>query len=78
MKTYTEAELISFGKFLLGIERVTKFFDKKESFYEVYDADLENWKFKMKWDTPIFKPEKGSTTWVNLEEKQEEIKNNKN
>ena len=46
MKTYTEAELVSFGKYLLGIERVTKFFDKKESFYEVHDSDLENWKEK--------------------------------
>ena len=44
MKNYTEADLISFGNYLLSIERVKQYFDKKESFYNVYDADLENWK----------------------------------
>ncbi|MGU3377636.1 hypothetical protein [Chryseobacterium sp. M5A1_1a] len=54
-KTYTEAELISFGKYLVSKGREDSItgddkgkrkcspIDKKR---EVYDADLENWKIK--------------------------------
>lgn len=52
-KTYTEAELVEFGKFLLSKEREELVFQDKKSADEfktsisqVSDADLRNWQNK--------------------------------
>ena len=58
MNTYTEADLISFGKFLLSEERESSLRETnninpealpyEERFKNVYDADLANWKESVK------------------------------
>lgn len=47
-------------------------------FLENIEKELEHKRFTLKWDTPNILTGNHRITWVNLEEKQEEIKNNKN
>ena len=52
-KLYTEADLVSFGKYLLSFERkesivwtTANVLDLNERLKDVYHSDLENWKVK--------------------------------
>lgn len=50
MKTYTTADLVSFGNYLLSEDRKNNFIDPGDNFEErikhVHDADIANWEFK--------------------------------
>lgn len=49
MKQYTEADMVSFGKYLLSAKRKKSYAPgptKKERLRSVNDVDIENWKVK--------------------------------